>query len=89
MVSNSTLRDSFLIAAHELAHLKLGHYYSRIGLIMATNSLPKSKKIIRAKGFGLNQEEEASELALVFVKNLKLGNAMVQLCNNALKKGLA
>ena len=56
---------------------------------MATNSLPKSKKIIRAKGFGLNQEEEASELALVFVKNLKLGNAMVQLCNNALKKGLA
>ena len=70
------------VAAHELAHLKLGHYYSRIGLIMATNLLPKSEKTIRAKGFGLNEEEEADELALVFVKNLKLGKAMIQLCKN-------
>jgi len=77
------------VAAHELAHLKLGHYYSKIGLIMATNSLPKSEKSIRAEGFGLNEEEEADKLALVFVKNLKLGNAMVQLCNNAFVKGLA
>ena len=77
------------VAAHELAHLKLGHYYSKIGLIMATNSLPKSEKTIRAKGFGLNDEEEADKLALVFVKNLELGNAMVQLCKNAFIKGLA
>ena len=70
------------VAAHELAHLKLGHYYSKIGLIMATNLLPKSEKTIRAKGFGLNEEEEANELALVFVKNLKLGKAMIQLCKN-------
>ena len=74
------------VAAHELAHLKLGHYYSRIGLIMATNLLPKSEKTIRAKGFGLNEEEEANELALVFVKNLKLGKAMIQLCKNAFIK---
>ena len=70
------------VAAHELAHLKLGHYYSKIGLIMATNTFPKSEKTIRAKGFGLNEEEEANELALVFVKNLKLGKAMIQLCKN-------
>ena len=50
---------------------------------MATNSLPKSEKAIRAKGFGLNEEEEANELALTFVKNLKLGSVMVQLCKNA------
>ena len=74
------------VAAHELAHLKLGHYFSRIGLIMANNPFPKSEKIIRAKGFGLNEEEEADKLALVFVKNLKLGNAIVQLCKNAFTK---
>ena len=74
------------VAAHELAHLKLGHYYSKIGLIMATNSIPKSEKAIRAEGFGLNEEGEANELALVFVKNLKLGSAMVQLCKNAFTK---
>ena len=77
------------VAAHELAHLKLGHYYSKIGLIMATNSLPKSEKAIRAKGFGLNEEEEANELALTFVKNLKLGSVMVQLCKNAFINGQA
>ena len=74
------------VAAHELAHLKLGHYYSKIGLIMTTNSLPKSGKTIRPEGFGLNEEEEANELALVFVKNLKLGSAMVQLCKKAFIK---
>ena len=77
------------VAAHELAHLKLGHYYSKIGLIMATNTLPRSEKTIRAEGFGLNEEKEADKLALVFVKNLKLGNAMVKLCKNAFIQGLA
>jgi len=71
------------VAAHELAHLKLGHYYSKIGLIMATNSLPKSEQAIRAEGLGLNEGEEANELALVFVKNLQLGNNIVRLCKNA------
>ena len=74
------------VAAHELAHLKLGHYYSKIGLIIATNSLPKSEKTIRTEGFTLNEQEEANELALVFVNNLKPGNAMVQLCKNAFRK---
>ena len=74
------------VAAHELAHLKLGHYYSKIGLIIATNSLPKSEKIIRTEGFALNEQEEANELALVFVNNLNSGNAMVQLCKNAFRK---
>ena len=71
------------VAAHELAHLKLGHYYSKIGIVMATNFLPKSGQTIRAEGRGLNEEEEANELALVFVKNLQLGNDMTQLCKNA------
>jgi len=31
-------------------------------------------------------EEEANELALVFVKNIKLGNNMVKLCKNAFTK---
>ena len=73
-------------AAHELAHLKLGHYYSKIGLIIATNSLPKSEKIIRTEGFALNEQEEANELALVFINNLKSGNVMVELCKNAFRK---
>jgi len=71
------------VAAHELAHLKLGHYYSKIGIVMATNFLPKSRQTIRAEGRGLNEEEEANQLALVFVRNLQLGNGMVQLCKNA------
>jgi Zn-dependent protease with chaperone function len=71
------------VAAHELAHLKLGHYYSKIGIVMATNFLPKSGQTIRAEGRGLNAEDEANELALVFVKNLQLGNDMTQLCKNA------
>ena len=74
------------VAAHELAHLKLGHYYSKIGLIIATNSLPKSEKIIRTEGFALNEQEEANELALVFINNLKSGNVMVELCKNAFRK---
>ena len=74
------------VAAHELAHLKLGHYYSKIGLIIATNSLPKSEKIIRTGGFSLNEQEEANELALVFINNLKSGNVMVELCKNAFIK---
>ena len=50
---------------------------------MATNFLPKSGQIIRAAGRGLNEEEEANELALEFVKNLQLGDGMTQLCKNA------
>jgi hypothetical protein len=64
----------------------LGHYYSKIGLIIATNSLPKSEKIIRTGGFALNEQEEANELALVFINNLKSGNVMVELCKNAFRK---
>ena len=74
------------VAAHELAHLKLGHYYSKIGLIIATNSLPKSEKIIRTEGFASNEQEEANELALVFVNNLKSGDVMVELCKKAFIK---
>ena len=74
------------VAAHELAHLKLGHYYSKIGLIIATNSLPKSGAIIRTEGFASNEQEEANELALVFVNNLKSGDAMVKLCKKAFIK---
>ncbi|MBT5385094.1 MAG: M48 family metalloprotease [Kordiimonadaceae bacterium] len=74
------------VAAHELAHLKLGHYYSKIGIVIDTNFLPKSGQTIRAEGRGLNEEEEANELALAFIKNLQLGNGMAQLCENAFIK---
>ena len=77
------------VAAHELAHLKLGHFYSKIGLVIPANPPQNIEKTIRARGFGLNEEEEANELALIFVKNLKLGSVMVQLCKNAFIKGLA
>ena len=77
------------VAAHELAHLKLGHYYSKVGIIIPTqlptmnnshqnqsfghyNSTLKMGKTIMAKGFDLNIEEEADELALEFVKNVGL-----------------
>ena len=74
------------VAAHELAHLKLGHYYSKIGVILSTNTLPKSETVIRAEGYGFNEEKEANELALVFVRNLELGKAMMKLCKNNFMK---
>jgi len=73
------------VAAHELAHLKLGHYYSRIGVIIATEIPVRApshqqgghygqefvqKEIFAAEGFGINQEEEADELALAYILNL-------------------
>jgi len=77
------------VAAHELAHLKLGHYYSKVGIIIPIPLPPMNdsyqnqsfghydstlnvEKIIMAKGFDLNKEEEADKLALEFVKNLGL-----------------
>ena len=77
------------VAAHELAHLKLGHYYSKVGIIIPTqlppmnnsyqnqsfghyDSTQKTGKIIMAKGFDFNKEEEADKLALEFVKNVGL-----------------
>ena len=77
------------VAAHELAHLKLGHYYSKVGIIIPTQIPPvnnsyqnqsfghyastlKMGKIIMAKGFDFNKEEEADKLALEFVKNVGL-----------------
>jgi len=77
------------VAAHELAHLKLGHYYSKVGIIMATQpplrntsyqnhlfdhygSTSKKQTAIIAEGFGFNEEEEADQLALVFVRKLGL-----------------
>jgi len=74
------------VAAHELAHLKMGHYYSRIGIIIvndetilpANNSGPTQSKshydlsVDIPEGFGINQEIEADRMALKLIKNLGL-----------------
>jgi hypothetical protein len=72
------------VAAHELAHLKMGHYYSRMGIIIVNDEsiLPTYGKghstndnelsIDVPEGFGINQEVEADRLALKFIKRLGL-----------------
>jgi hypothetical protein len=75
------------VAAHELAHLKMGHYYSRIGIIIINSEadLPEnvsptnptkdhygSSNIDVPEGFGINQEVEADRMALKLIKKLGL-----------------
>ena len=81
----SKLDRSYLIcvAAHELAHLKMGHYYAKIGIIIIKSKRPEQlndyighygalKKWPVPKGFGKNQEKEADSLALKFIQRLGL-----------------
>jgi hypothetical protein len=72
------------VAAHELAHLKMGHYYSRIGIIIVNdkNTIPENTSndtsavnhygigspVDIPEGFGINQEIEADKMALKFIK---------------------
>ena len=71
------------VAAHELGHLKLGHYYSRIGIILVDTPLHKSANTSRGhyqgdtpnplpKGFGVEQEEEADRIAVQFIEQAGL-----------------
>jgi hypothetical protein len=75
------------VAAHELAHLKMGHYYSRIGIIFANSdnkvTSDKASSIIPnyhygtssidiPEGFGVNQEVEADRMALKLIKKMGL-----------------
>jgi hypothetical protein len=76
------------VAAHELAHLKMGHYYSRIGIIIInseTNYIKdnspsnitidhygSSSTVDIPEGFGINQEIEADRMALKLIKKLGL-----------------
>ena len=73
------------VAAHELAHLKMGHYYSKVGIIIVNpevNPSPRlkdrrghygtSKNWAVPEGFGKNQEKEADRLALEFIGRLGL-----------------
>ena len=73
------------VAAHELAHLKMGHYYSRIGIIITDSktAIPENYRqttqpqshygssisIDTPDGFGINQEIEADRMALKLIKN--------------------
>ena len=72
------------VAAHELAHLKLGHYYARMGIIIVENpSTSTSGKSSRTsghygrnidinipRGFGKRQEEEADHLAMKYIEGM-------------------
>jgi beta-barrel assembly-enhancing protease len=73
------------VAAHELSHLKMGHYYARIGIIIVdkngysgelTNEESSGSHYGRGassyipEGFGKNQEKEADRLALEFIKKI-------------------
>ncbi|MEE9258467.1 MAG: M48 family metalloprotease [Nitrospinaceae bacterium] len=74
------------VAAHELAHLKLGHYYSRMGIIIVDQPVKdKSGKhslesghygenihMDIPRGFGELQEEEADQLAIRYVEGARL-----------------
>lgn len=73
------------VAAHELGHLKLGHYFSKIGIILVDPSL-NDKTPTRGspghyrgnipepipQGFGKEQEEEADRLAVRFLEHAGL-----------------
>jgi len=75
------------VAAHELSHLKMGHYYSRVGIIIVNPETPLSKppssppggshygsssSFDLPEGFGINQEVEADRMALKLISKLGL-----------------
>lgn len=71
------MRQILCVAAHELAHLKMGHYYAKMGIILIPqgNSVPighygSNDQINVPEGFGKNQEEEADRLALAYIRRL-------------------
>ena len=81
-------RQRICVAAHELAHLKMGHYYAKMGIILSPlgNTPPENKtmektphygaktNIYMPEGFGRNQEKEADRLALKYVSKLGLNS---------------
>lgn len=75
------------VAAHELSHLKMGHYYSRVGIIIVNSETTLSKTPPTStgephygssssydlpEGFGINQEVEADRMALKLISRLGL-----------------
>ncbi|MFT4578808.1 MAG: hypothetical protein ACI9UO_001634 [Nitrospinales bacterium] len=76
------------VAAHELSHLKMGHYYSRVGIIIVNSETApheetptnlssgghygSSPVIDLPEGFGINQEVEADRMALKLITKLGL-----------------
>jgi hypothetical protein len=76
------------VAAHELSHLKMGHYYSRVGIIIVNSETTlqeetptnlssgghygSSPTIDLPEGFGINQEVEADQMALKLITKLGL-----------------
>lgn len=71
------------VAAHELAHLKLNHYYSRVGIIIVDpenlSDLPEGQTQSNGygipKGFGEDQEIEADRLALKYIRKVGVNPA--------------
>lgn len=84
---SGTLRKC--VAAHELAHLKMGHYYARSGIIILDNPdigqignnplrvghYGQTLNLEVPKGFGENQEEEADRLALAYIERAGIGRS--------------
>ncbi len=76
------------VAAHELSHLKMGHYYSRVGIIIVNSESTSqvetptnlssgghygsSPAIDLPEGFGINQEVEADRMAVKLITKLGL-----------------
>ena len=76
------------VAAHELSHLKMGHYYSRVGIIIVNSETDlktdgsiksisgshygSSPSIDIPEGFGINQEVEADRMAVKLIAKLGL-----------------
>ena len=70
------------VVAHELAHLKLGHYYQKVGVYVATNALilvtevhyPGSQYYTNSLGgvgmsaFSRSMESEADRIAIRYLK---------------------
>ena len=68
------------VVAHELAHLKMGHYYAKKGIIILDDRDRRRKRenavghygqtlnIEVPKGFGEDQEKEADRLALAYLE---------------------
>ncbi len=85
LLFNISQEELICVAAHELSHLKMGHYYARIGIIIVDeNGYVGEKKYEEElgnhyggkvtshipEGFGKNQEKEADQLALEFIERV-------------------
>ena len=84
-ISKINYEKVLAVAAHELAHLQMGHYYARNGIIILNSPEKKLRfdgkppsnvpvkivgNIVVPKGFGDYQEQEADVQALIYLKSI-------------------